>query len=387
MNHFKNAKHEFADRRQSHTHRFSRKVISVLGLFLMLVSGVFMQGRVGFAYAEIGEDGHAIHGHVTADEDDTGDEEQRDLAMSAKGFEIIILSSYKETMKIGQSKLIIAASTGGIDVTWKSSNAKVASVDMYGMVTAKKAGSCKIIAKTKGAEAKCSVVVEKTSITLNTKKVSIENGSTFQMRATTSSGSPVTWKSSKQSVAIIGDNGLVQAIKPGSTIITATADGAKETCTLTVMKPSIKLSTESVKLYRGQKTKLSAVVTSNREVTWKSSRPSVATVDEYGNVNAIKHGEARISARVDGVVRYCVVTVMSPTISLSKTSITLKKGETFDLKAKVSSGVTPTYTCSSKKVASVTDAGVIHAKAKGSCTVTVKEDGAVAKCKVKVTDK
>ena len=337
----------------------------------MLISGVLPQGCAPVAVAA---------------EEETASYTSGDLAVSAKGFEIVILSSYKETMRIGQSKILIAVSSGGVAVTWKSSNAKVASVDMYGLVTAKKAGTCQIIAKTKGAEAKCTIVVEKTTITLNTKKVSLENGATFTMRAQVSSGSPVTWKSSKQSVAIISDNGVVQAIKPGTTIITASADGSKETCTLTVMKPSVKLSADAVKMYRGQSTKLTAVVTSNREVTWKSSRPSVATVDEYGKVTAIKHGQARISARVDGVVRYCEVTVASPTITLNKTSVTLKKGKTFELKAKVSSGVTPTYSCSSKKVASVDADGVIHARAKGSCTISVREDGTVAKCKVKVTE-
>ena len=372
MKDFQKAKSFFARRRQVHRHRFSRTVISVSGLFLSLISGFFPSGCAPVSYAAACE----TTGHPSDD-----------LAISAKGFEIVILSTYKETMKIGQSKVIIAVSTGGLDISWKSSNSKVAAVDMYGVVTAKKAGKCQIIAKAKGAEAKCTIVVEKTTITLNTKKVSIENGSTFTMRAETSSGAPVTWKSSKQSVAIISDNGVVQGIKPGTTIITATADGSKETCTLTVMKPSIKLSADSVKMYRGQSAKLTAVVTSNREVTWKSSRPSVATVDENGRITAVKHGTARISARVDGVVRYCEVTVASPTISLSKNSVTLKKGQTFELNAKVSSGAVRTYTCSSKKVATVSASGVIQAKAKGSCTITVREDGAVAKCKVKVTEK
>ena len=372
-----------AGRRQVNRHRFlSRKVISGIVLFAML-SGVFFScGRVALASASF-EPTDTVEAEVGGG----GNSNLSGIAGSAKGFEIVILSSYKETMKIGESKLIIAVSTGGIDVTWKSSNAKVASVDMYGVVTAKKAGSCQITAKTKGAEAKCTILVERTTITLNTKKVSIENGATFTMRAQTSSGAPVTWKSSKQSVALISDDGVIQAIKPGTSVITAMADGSKEMCMLTVMQPSIKLSADAVKMYRGQSTKLTATVTSNRDVTWKSSRPSVATVDEYGRITAVKHGEARISARVDGVVRYCDVIVASPTIRLSKTGITLKKGETFNLEAKVSSGNTPTYTCSSSRVASVSSSGVIRAKAKGSCTVTVREDGAVAKCKIKVTDK
>ena len=226
-----------------------------------------------------------------------------------KGFEVIILSSYRETMKIGQTKLLLAVSSAGKEVKWRSSSSRIASVDPYGIVTAKKAGTCRITAKTGGAEASCTVVVEKTTIALNTKQASIENGAMFQMRATTSTGVPVTWKSSRKSVAIISDDGMVQAIKPGTTIITATAEGSKETCTLKVLKPTIKLSQTSLRLTTTQVVRLRAMVSSGREVTWRSSRTSVATVDEYGQITAVRKGTARISASLDGVTRYCNITV------------------------------------------------------------------------------
>ena len=231
-------------------------------------------------------------------------------AVSAKAFEVIILSSYKETMKIGQTRILLAASSAGREVKWRSSSSRIASVDPYGIVTAKKAGSCRITAKTGGAEASCTIFVERTSITLNTKQASIENGAMFQMSAMTSTGVPVTWKSSKKSVALISDGGMVQAIKPGTTIITATAEGSKETCTLKVLKPTIKLSQTSLRLVPTQVVRIRAAVSSNREVTWRSNRTSVATVDEFGQVTAIKQGTARISASLDGVTRYCTITVV-----------------------------------------------------------------------------
>ena len=70
----------------------------------MLVSSVITQGRVSFAYAL-----DAAADSVTAA---VGEDAGLTYAASAKGIEIIILSSYKETMKIGQSRILIAASTG-----------------------------------------------------------------------------------------------------------------------------------------------------------------------------------------------------------------------------------------------------------------------------------
>ncbi|MBR6228889.1 MAG: Ig-like domain-containing protein [Eubacterium sp.] len=268
--------------RQRNKHRVYRKLFSLFAVFLML-------GTVSTAPAQVSA--------------------KSTPAVSAKGFDVIILSSYRETLKIGQDVILFAASAAGQEVKWRSSSSRIASVDPYGVVTAKKAGTCQITAKTAGAEAKCTILVERTAISLNTKKLSLENGAMFQMTAETSNGSPVTWKVSKKSVALISDSGMIQAIKPGTTIITATADGSRETCTLTVMKPSIRLSREKVTLYPGQTVLLRATVTSNREVTWRSNRTAIATVDEYGTVTAVKKGTARISASLDGVTRYCTVTV------------------------------------------------------------------------------
>ncbi|MCR4605799.1 MAG: Ig-like domain-containing protein [Eubacterium sp.] len=270
-------------------HSLCKRFVSILAIHALFLCSFFSQATPAYAVTE--------------------DEKIEKAALSAKGFEFIILSSYKDSLKIGQTKLLIAVSTMGSDISFKSSKSSVASVDMYGVVTAKKAGKAKITAKSKGAEASCEITVERTVITLNTKKISIENGATYRMSAKTSSGNPVNWKSSKQSVAIISDYGVVNAIKPGKTVITASTDGSKETCILTVKKPTINLNSYSISLKQGQKFKLKVTVSSGNTPTYKCSSSKTASVDDDGTITAKKKGSCTVSVSSDGTTAKCKVKV------------------------------------------------------------------------------
>ena len=306
---------------------------------------------------------------------------------SAKKACFVVLSCYSRTMKIGEERYLAAISSDGSMPSFKSSKSSVASVNTYGLITAKSAGTCKITAKVSGGEASCKITVSKTDITLNKNSISMENGSTFRLTARTSNNSAVTFSSSKKSVAEIDDAGLITAKKPGNTVISAKADKTTVKCSVTVKLPSVKLNHTSISMYRKDTVKLSASVSSGIAPKWKSNKKSVASVDESGNVTANKHGTAIIRATVDGVTKTCEVTVKSPTIKLSRSSISLKPMQSAVLTAKVSSGNQPVFKSSKQSVASVTQSGKITAKKAGNTVITVTEDGASAICFIQVTSK
>lgn len=307
-------------------------------------------------------------------------------ALSLSSFPFILLSQYDATMNIGAEIFIVAITTNEKQATWKSSDSKIAAVNTYGVITAKKAGTAIITAKITDAEASCFVTVSKTKITLSKTNASIERGETLKLSATTSNDSSVTWKSSKKSVAVIDEYGRVTGMKPGETAITATADGSTAVCTLSVKSPNVQLSKTSLSLYRGQTFKLSATVSSGINPTWKTNKKSVATVDAEGSVTAVKNGTAIITATVDGVSKTCEITVQKPEITLSSSEITLKKGEKVTLKASVSSNNLPVWSTSNTNVVSVDSSGVITALTKGKAYVYAAEDGAKVRCTVNVTD-
>jgi len=307
-------------------------------------------------------------------------------AKTSSSISFVVLSKYNTTVDIGNEFYIIAFTSTGKLPSWKSSNSKIASVNTYGKVTAKKSGAVTITAKIKNTEASCKVTVNKTQIFISKVSASIERGETLNLSTTTSNGSLITWKSSKKSIATINQNGIVTGIKPGETTIAATADGSSTTCKITVKTPTIKLDKTSITLYRGQTAKLSAAVSSGINPTWKSNKKSVAAVDGFGTITAVKNGTTTITATVDGVSKSCEVVVKKPIITLSSSELSLKKGGTTVLTATVSSGLSPVWSSSNSNIVTVYKTGKIITLRKGTAYIYAAEDGAKARCIIRVTE-
>lgn len=224
----------------------------------------------------------------------------------------IVLSSYRQSIPIDGQFLLIAFASNGNLPTFKSSSSAIASVNTYGVVTGKKAGTCTITAKIRRAEASCRVTVEKSVVTISDSHITLENGGSARLSATVSTGHEVRWRSSSSSIAGVDEEGIVTAKKCGSAIIRATADGVSAKCRITVKKPSLSLNRSSISLYPEESFRLVASCSSNRPLTFRSSASSVASVDESGQIIARKKGTATITVKVDGVSRMCKVTVKPP---------------------------------------------------------------------------
>ena len=85
-------------------------------------------------------------------------------AKAASNIEFVVLSARSKTLKIGDEYYLLAVTSNGKKPVFKSSDAKVASVNTYGKITAKRAGTAKITAKIRNGEASCTIRVEKTQI-------------------------------------------------------------------------------------------------------------------------------------------------------------------------------------------------------------------------------
>ena len=136
--------------------------------------------------------------------------------------------------------------TADQDVTWKTSDKKIATVSSKGEVKGKKAGKVTITAvskKDKSVKKKWEMTVTKNAaksvkIKASTQELDLNNQKTVKLKATVSpsdAAQDVTWKSSNTSVAKVDSKGKVTAVAAGKAKITATAvDGSKKKASVTI---------------------------------------------------------------------------------------------------------------------------------------------------------
>ena len=187
--------------------------------------------------------------------------------------------------------------------------------------------------------------------------------------------------------------GQIKALSPGTVYIAAYAlDGSGVTGPLTINvieripAESVSLDKEILTLEEGGEDTLTATVSpaeaTNRNVTWTSSNPAVAAVDENGKVTAVCGGSAVITVKtVDGgytdtcTVTVTVKTVAVDSVSLDKDTLRLEVGGEDTLTATVSpaeaTNKAVTWTSSDESVATVDENGKVTAIGAGDADITV----------------
>lgn len=344
------------------------------------------------------------------------------VTVSGKPVEEVTLNKTSLNIKtIGATATLTAAVTP-VDaadraITWTSDNEAVATVS-NGIVTAKSEGKAVITAATaNGIKATCDVIVgiipDVESVTLNESELTLKVGETDTLQATVlpaNANQSVTWKSSASSIASVDETGKVTALKEGTAVITVRAQDSKTaTCTVTVpSETSGEVPVENVTLNKAELTlevgaseTLEATVTpdnASKEVSWESSEPETASVDNNGKVTAIKEGAAVITVTAEGnKTATCKVTVepkgtgQKPvdSITLNKTVLMLKVDQSETLEATVSpdNAAKVEWKSEDPTTATVDENGKVTAKKQGVTKVMATAGGKSAVCSVTVNPK
>lgn len=243
---------------------------------------------------------------------------------------------------------------------------------------------------------KASVMPEK--VTLNAASREMAEGDSFQLAATiapeNASDKEVKWSSDHPDVVTVSENGLVQAMKEGTAVITATTNsgGKTATCKITVKQASvssIEISSYPTKMsyMTGDKLDTSGL---RLIVTYSSRKTEVIDGGYQTSYDFSSSGRKNVRISYEGKSTSFDVTVIGVEISLNASQLTLEKGSTYGLAVNSSVNGNVRLTSSNDSVASVSAGGVIAAHKAGTAvitaTLTFEGKSASAKCQVTVAD-
>lgn len=218
-------------------------------------------------------------------------------------------------------------------VTWKSSNAKVASIDASGKITCLKAGTVTITATANdgsGKKASFKLQIVKLMKSLGLVDVSVAGGKSVTLKPLFTPADPtnkkLAWSVSENKYGIkINGSGKVSTkavTEPVNVTVTASAldgSGVSTSCEVTVYPATTKVTISpkdgklpaSISVDTTLELTASSLPENTANVyTWKSSNEKIATVDANGVVTAIKAGKVKITCTAaDGTNKSASVTL------------------------------------------------------------------------------
>lgn len=127
--------------------------------------------------------------------------------------------------------------------------------------------------------------------------------------------STVTWQSSDTNIATVDENGKVNALQSGKVTITATAvNGVSAQYSINITVPCVLLQLNQTKLHLYKDDTFELIPTlspidTTDSVSYKTSNPNIATVNDNGKITGCAAGQVKITATVGDIKETCNVTV------------------------------------------------------------------------------
>jgi len=222
------------------------------------------------------------------------------------------------------------------NLTWSSSTLAAATVDAFGVVTGVGSGTSTITATSGSVSGTASLTV--TGATLVSLAVTPANSTmaigttkqftatgTFSDASTQDITSTVVWTSSNPAAATINAQGLATSAVNGSTTITAGFGAITGSTTLTVTTVhlvTITVTPVTPRISKGTSIKFTAtgtfsdgsVATNLSGVSWRSSKPNLASIRSSGIAHGKKSGTVTITASSLGVSGTTTLTIGTGTL-------------------------------------------------------------------------
>lgn len=220
-----------------------------------------------------------------------------------------------------------------------SGDINIATVDTDGLITGIAPGNTRITISHGLYSAEFAVTVKQpmTSVAINKSETEINVGETITLSAAfepanTTDDKSVFWYSKDTSIAKVDSDGIVTAVSPGTVDICGAIGTFRISCSVTVKAPIEKIVLNTTKgTLRLDSTKQLDVIfipsntTDNKDVTWSSADPDIASVDENGLVTGLKTGKTIITGAVGTHTATYTVSVIG--LRDDKTGITVTNSD------------------------------------------------------------
>lgn len=298
------------------------------------------------------------------------------------------------------------------DVTWKSSNENIVTVNKRGSITAVSAGKAKVTASADNVKAVVEVTVNPLVVTEFNLQTSVKGYTGVDIPVevkdivpATATPASISWEIENPEIATFGIYNKVlhvRGLKPGVTKLIGKASGVTRSCELSfadyVPVERVELDPSELVLYYDDIGSIECVVipaaSSMSEVTWKVDAPEglFAEVVENGRTLSLKaaaiDGTATVTATAEGKSATTKVKVTTPPLTaLSIDEMRLSSTGDFGKKKSASLYVrrTPsnntskvTFSSNNTKVATVDENGVVTAVGHGVALIKASADGITA---------
>lgn len=203
----------------------------------------------------------------------------------------------------------------------------------------------------------------------------------------------VEWSVSDEEYATIDSEGRIEAKAPGRVRIYATLVnyGVTAEAKLLIRQPvtGIILPTATMTMYKGGSaryldTRIFPSDATDKNVTWHSGNPAIATVDQHGTVKPVGAGMTEITAVTEdgGFKASCFVTVVNPSVDVEAVTLqnggdmSISEGESINAVVTVSPAnarnKTLKWSSSDESVAAVSQTGRIRGVSQGTALITAE---------------
>lgn len=240
---------------------------------------------------------------------------------------------------------------GAESIAWRSLDERVAKVDAAGRVTAVGGGTTQVIATTENglsASADVSVHVSGTAIRITPEDVTVGTGTNMRMGTyylPDDTTDVIThWASSDERVLRVQSDGAMEAVGVGTAVLSVFSEEGLSGSTVILVEPAaadFDIAPSAATLERGNTLTIMPrfmkadgqldVQSSGHYITWASSNPEVASVDD-GFVTALRSGTTRVTASADGMEAACDlrVQVLVHEVDLNLDEVYLLREQTLD---------------------------------------------------------